>query len=75
MKKKLPQTYCKSCEDVVASEICPICNKQIKHACIDCHMELAHNVIKNQNIHQCGRHTNKINSIDDDNDAFGIADN
>jgi predicted amidophosphoribosyltransferase len=73
MRKKLPQTYCKSCEEVVPSEICPICRKLIKHACLDCHKEIAHDTVVNQNIHVCGGYTSKLNSIDGDPDAFGKA--
>lgn len=64
---------CKHCDDIVASWLCDRCGKQRIDQCKACHEELAHGVIKNQNIHVVGSHS--AGSANDDPDAFARADN
>lgn len=48
------------------------CCGQHEHACRECHDELVHGVVTDQNIHQCGNtHTTPI---DDDSDMYGRSD-
>ena len=43
-------TFCKSCQETVPIYNCPICNEAIKGQCRECHLELVHNKIVNNNI-------------------------
>lgn len=61
---------CSSCGDETGPWECEICKVEICVNCPDCHNELIHNVIKNQNIHIIGSSPSMLNSIDDDPDAF-----
>ena len=45
---------CKHCGELVKAFKCDRCNlkkKLVEMCCVDCHLELAHGVIRNQNIH------------------------
>ena len=67
-------TFCKSCQEDVQVEFCERCNKDIKGACLDCHNETVHKIIKDQNIHIIGGTPSKFDRIDEDTDAYGRSD-
>ena len=50
MKKKAEITFCSHCQEVVEVEECEICKKPLLKECLDCHMELSHSFIVDQNI-------------------------
>jgi hypothetical protein len=50
MSKKENNT-CDSCGYSFRTSDCEICEKIITDRCIDCHNEIKHDIIKNQNIH------------------------
>ena len=72
---------CKYCGDVIKPYAvrCERCERDctcksavLVDACLCCHAELAHDVIKNQNIHIAGQCVAlKINTPDYDPDAYG----
>jgi hypothetical protein len=74
MAKKRKTTYCKTCKETVKIEGCDICNHSITDSCLDCHNELVHGVIEDQNIHVCGGRSSKLNTPDYDEDAFKRSD-
>ena len=63
---------CKYCEDVIKKANCNLCKINLlkDKICLECHKELSHGAIKNQNIVIIGGQSLKINSIDEDIDAF-----
>ena len=72
---------CKHCGDAIAAWTCEACkplpvSSRIVDECRECHAELAHDVITNQNIHIVG-HEGPWNTqgIDCDVDANKRADN
>jgi len=60
---------CKHCGDDAANRKCPVCKKEIEQECIECHQEVAHGIIKNQNIHIVGG-SKPLCSVEDDPDAY-----
>ena len=48
------ESMCTSCNDMYFVYECTDCNAHILCRCKDCHDELTHKKIKNQNIHICG---------------------
>jgi len=70
-------TTCRYCGDEVYPWTCPKCeatNITFPDCCGECHAELAHGIIRNQNIHIVGGTDNpKLNGLDADPDAFGKA--
>ena len=74
MAKKDRTTYCKTCKETVEVERCDICRNSIMGHCLDCHNELAHNIIEDQNIHICGSKSSKLDTPEFDEDAFKRSD-
>jgi len=63
---------CKHCECSISGKVaCPECGITLSDQCKTCHMEVAHGVIKNQNIHIVGSGSGM--SVDQDGDAYGRA--
>jgi len=71
MAKKKRKTFCKSCEETVPAEYCEECNVVVIGACLDCHKELVHGLIEDQNIHIIGGNDGKLGTPEYDPDAFG----
>ena len=66
--------FCKHCEDRISSgRKCSACDQTLVDQCMICHKEIAHGIIKNQNIHIVGSGGGQ-NGLDRDPDAFGRAD-
>jgi len=74
MKKEKPKTYCKTCKETVPAELCEHCNKVVLHSCLDCHKELAHGIVEDQNIHIIGGSDGKLGTPEYDEDAFKRSD-
>lgn len=60
---------CEHCGDSIFGQRCSICGQELKSECMDCHKEIAHDIIKIQNVHIIGggRH---LCSADEDPDAY-----
>jgi predicted amidophosphoribosyltransferase len=74
-KKRKKKTYCKTCRMTVGMEYCPMCAKDIRGACLDCHKELVHDIIEDQNIPIIGGQSSRLHTPDYDEDAFKRSDN
>ena len=62
---------CKHCKDSIGKQLCSICKNDIEDECMTCHKELAHDIIKVQNIHIVGGRGNiKTDGIDNDPDMY-----
>jgi hypothetical protein len=61
---------CKHCKDETSLTTCSICDKRLTKECLTCHNELAHGIIRNENIHICGSPSSKLDTPDYDEDAF-----
>jgi len=70
---------CKSCGCEIEGPDCDkrgcqqygtIKNKLFPQRCLECHNELVHGEIKNQNVHVCGGTNSKLDGLDKDPDAF-----
>ena len=64
---------CKHCGDeVLGGWNCPSCGGRhgIHNQCRECHSELAHGAIQNQNIHICGSPYTGHQGVDGDPDAW-----
>lgn len=53
-------TNCLSCGDKTKAFQCSACGIVINDRCPDCHNEITHNIIKNQNFHLCGNRSKAI---------------
>ncbi len=47
----MTQRTCKHCGDPIARSTCEICDRQPWNCCADCHAEIAHGVVRDQNVH------------------------
>jgi len=65
---------CTSCGDWYAPYTCDECGELPVTKCAECHNELEHDIIVNQNIHIVGSGDGRHDTIDADPDAFGMAD-
>ena len=66
---------CIHCEDVIHGK-CPTCKKNLAELeqCSDCHQELVHGKIKNQNVHMTGNaKSSSLESEDKGGDIGGYA--
>jgi hypothetical protein len=80
-KKEHLNCICTSCQCHFVAYSCDKCNptKRIDSAsvfvddkCPECHNELEHDIIVNQNLNLCGNLKLRTNSLDDDTDAFKV---
>lgn len=67
---------CEYCGDPVPDKTeCKVCGGTLITACMDCHLELAHGIIHNQNVHFVGNSSGAhLCSIDEDVDAYKPSD-
>lgn len=45
------QRTCRHCGDRIEPYRCEICNRQAWNCCAECHAELAHGLVRDQNLH------------------------
>lgn len=68
---KPPPINCRHCGDAIEPWRCETCRCAVALSCPECHDELAHGVITDQNIHIVGGGDGRLDSIDADPDAWG----
>jgi len=67
----MARAKCKHCGDIIHAFTCDKCKEEecdIEDQCRECHEELKHGVVQNQNIHIIGHGSG--DSVDDDLDAW-----
>ena len=65
---------CRHCGEVFDRQECVECRQAPVSECVECHMELAHGKVSNQNVHFVGIPGLKVNRPDYDQDAYGYVD-
>jgi len=65
----MPKNTCKHCKDTFTGWECGHCGKKQLGSCKECHFELVHGIIKNQNIHIIGGQGG-LSGLDEDTDAY-----
>ena len=62
------QRICRYCKDTIDDPKCPVCGKI--ETCLECHAEIVHGTVKNQNIQMSKGADGRLNDVDHDPDAY-----
>lgn len=65
---------CRHCGDLlkIPRPVCKHCGVELADECMDCHDEVKHDIIRDQNMHFAGNPVSlKVNGPDYDQDAYG----